>query len=240
MSELFKESDQTPAPVVPPVTTDATTPEVGIFDAALKEITNPEGKPKYGNVPEALNGLKNAQDHIAKLEAENETLRSKTQEAATVQDLMDKLDRQPQEQTVPAGVSIEDVEGVALNALRQAKEQEKSVGNLNHVESEMTKRFGAEASAKFKQKANDLGMSTAELSNLAMRSPQAFLNQFPNEKPQGTPTLDLRGLNIEALSTGKPATTVTVPKDIMFGAKTSSVKQLWSDVQAKVNSEYSN
>jgi hypothetical protein len=240
MSELFKESDQTPAAEVTPVTEVAPTPEAGIFDAALKEITNPEGNPKYGNVPEALNGLKNAQEHIAKLEAENNSLRTKTQEAATMEDLMAKLDRPPQEQTVPAGVSIEDVEGVALNALRQAKEQEVSVGNLNRVESEMTNRFGAEASTKFKQKANDLGMTTAELSNLAMRSPQAFLNQFPNAKPQGTPTLDLRGLNIEALATGKPATTLTVPTNIMYGAKSTTVKQLWSDVKSKVNSEYSN
>jgi len=239
MSELCKEPDQAPAAEVTPVTPVATPPEAGIFDAALKEITNPEGNPKYGNVPEALNGLKNAQAHIAKLEAENNDLRTKTQEAASMEDLMAKLDRPPQE-TIPAGVSIEDVEGVALRALRQAKEQEVSVGNLSSVESEMTKRFGSEASTKFKQKANDLGMSTAELSNLAMRSPQAFLNQFPVQKPQGTPTLDLRGLNIEALATGKPATTLEVPTNIMYGAKSTTVKQLWSDVKSKVQSEYSN
>jgi hypothetical protein len=222
-----------------PVTATAevvATPAVDMFGTALAEITNNEGKPKYSDVPAALDGLKNAQEHIAKLEADNATLRAGATEAATIEQLMAKLDVPREAQTAPTGVSIEDVAGVARQTLADAKAHEAAVMNMNSVESEMAKRYGSEAQTRIAEKASEIGMSLDELKSLALRSPKAFLAQFPTSVPQGTPTpANLQALNIEALTTGvRRETAIKVPENVMHGAKTSDVKALWHSIGAQI------
>lgn len=244
MSELFQEGATTPENATNPEPAQAEAapvaqPAESMFASHLEAIQTTEGKPKYSSVPQALDGLKNAQEHIARLEAENAQMRAKTTEAATVEQLMAKLDEPREVPTAQPGVSIEDVTAVARQAFMESRQNEADVANIRSVEAEMAKRFGAEANTRVVQTAADLGMSSDELKALAIRSPKAFLANFPAPVAPGTPTpANMQALNTEALRTGRRSDAVKLPDNVMYGAKSHEITDLWKTIAADVSNQY--
>lgn len=200
------------------------------YSEFLEAITNSEGKPKYKSVPDALLGAAKAQEHIARLEQENASLRGVAQKVETLEQVLARLETGKATDQSPAP-KVEDQEKLVLSVLERREAAVREEGNRKAVLSALKEKFGDKTNDALTQKANDLGMSVADLGALAARSPKAVLEYFKVES-KGTPNVQ-GTVNTEAL---KPVQgELKAPDNIMWGAKTSEVVDFWKQIKADVN-----
>jgi hypothetical protein len=168
----------------------------------LANIKNERGEPKYKDVQEALNGLKNAQEYIPTLK---QTLTQKEEEIVqlratservkelerTLEALTSKGERH--EPTTQTPVTPEAIADLVNRALTQRETVAVQESNVKAVVQTMKELFGTDAEKKFYDKAAELGLSVAEFNSLAAKSPKAVLEilgvkntQRPNNS--GAPT----------------------------------------------------
>lgn len=233
MSEQeFLGDPQAAAPVTPeaaPQVANATSD----FSDILATITNPEGKPKYGTVKDALIGASHAQKHIATLEAENSELKRIAEQVETLKALMqDNLTQQPKADQ-PAGLKQEDLENLVRNTLNRTQQEEKATANRMSVLNTLKGKFGEKLNEALEKQSQELGLSVAELGALAAKAPNAVLKYF-NAESKGTPAVN-GTVNTQALtpSTGP----VVAPNNIMWGAPTKDVVGFFRQIKEEVNKE---
>ena len=196
MSELFDNLETpavTPAEAKPTATETPATPTVPSFDDHLKSIVTSDGRQKYNDVPTALDGLKNAQDHIATLTTQLAEAKAKVDEAKGVDDVLEQLRQAnqpaPTPTSVPAGISQEDVLKLVNQTLTQKQIEEKHAQNASALRASLKETFGddAKAAEAFNAKAVELGMSSEELTTIAVSNPKLILAHFNKTK---VPTAD--------------------------------------------------
>jgi len=144
---------------------------------ALSDYIGP-GK-KYATVEEAVKSVDFAQNHIAKLEGENNDLRSKAYQGDAVREILAKIEANKNagnEQT--KGLSVEDISKLFETKLNQHTEQKTATENLQSVDKKMKAKFGDQAQKQMVQKASQLGMSLDDMRKTAERSPNAFMAWF--------------------------------------------------------------
>jgi len=198
----------------------------------LEAITNQEGKPKYKSVSDALIGAAKAQEHIARLEAENAEFRANFTKAKTGEELLKELEseRKRADQPVP---KVEDQESMILSVLEKREAALREKGNREAVLSTLKNKYGDKLESALQSKAEDLGLTVAELGSLAARSPKAVLAYF-DAKATGTPTV--KGtVNTEALQPVQKGP--TVPENIMWGASTQDRINLLREIRADVEKQ---
>lgn len=217
----------TPAAEAPKVTAESK-PEYTEFLAA---ITNPEGQQKYRTVADALIGAAKAQEHIQRIEAENAELRSVAKKVDTLEQVLLNLEQGKPVQTIQAVPAVEDQEKIVLSVLEKQRAAEAAKANREQVLNALKERYGDKVNEALTQKANDLGLSVAELGALAARSPKAVLDYFKAEG-KGTPTVQST-VNTQALS--PQPTEVKTPENIMWGASTREVVDFFRQVKEDVN-----
>ncbi len=200
------------------------------YSEFLEAITNSEGKPKYKSVPDALLGAAKAQEHIARLEQENASLRGVAQKVDTLEQVLARLETGKGSDNSLAP-KVEDQEKLVLSVLERREAAAREEGNRKTVLSALKEKFGDKTNDALAQKANDLGMSVADLGALAARSPKAVLEYFKVES-KGTPNVQ-GTVNTEALRPTQGE--VKAPDNIMWGAKTSEVVDFWKQIKADVN-----
>jgi hypothetical protein len=200
------------------------------YSEFLEAITNSEGKPKYKSVPDALLGAAKAQEHIARLEQENASLRGVAQKVDTLEQVLARLETGKGSDNSLAP-KVEDQEKLVLSVLERREAANREEGNRKTVLSALKEKFGDKTNDALTQKANDLGMSVADLGALAARSPKAVLEYFKVES-KGTPNVQ-GTVNTEALRPVQGE--VKAPDNIMWGAKTSEVVDFWKQIKAEVN-----
>lgn len=200
------------------------------YSEFLEAITNSEGKPKYKSVPDALLGAAKAQEHIARLEQENASLRGVAQKVDTLEQVLARLETGKGSDNSLAP-KVEDQEKLVLSVLERREAANREEGNRKTVLSALKEKFGDKTNDALAQKANDLGMSVADLGALAARSPKAVLEYFKVES-KGTPNVQ-GTVNTEALRPVQGE--VKAPDNIMWGAKTSEVVDFWKQIKADVN-----
>ena len=203
-------------------------PEYGEF---LQAITNPEGKPKYKTVADALIGAAKAQEHIQRIETENAELRGVAKKVETMEQLLQRLEQgKGSDQTLMP--KVEDQEQMVLSVLEKRDHALRERQNKEQVLESLKGKFGDKVQEVLQAKANDIGLSVAELGALAARSPKAVLNYF-DTKPF-SPSVQST-VNTQALT---PKTDqAPPPENIMWGASTKDVVGFFRQVKDEVNKE---
>lgn len=215
-----------PTPEAQPV--EAGKPEYSEF---LQAITNPEGRPKYKTVADALIGAAKAQEHIQRIEAENAELRAVAKKVDTMEQLLQRLEVGKGSDPAPIP-KVEDQEKLVLSVLEKQKAVEREQANREAVLNSLREKFGDKVNDVLTSKANDLGLSVAELGALAARSPKAVLGYF-DSKPVA-PSVQST-VNTQALQ--PRSGDLKAPENIMWGASTREVTDFFRQIRTEVNKE---
>ena len=202
------------------------------YSEFLEAITNSEGKPKYKSVPDALLGAAKAQEHIARIEQENANLRGIAQKVETLEQVLARLETgKPADQ--PVMPKVEDQESLVLSVLEKREIALREKQNREAVLNSLKEKFGDKVSDALTAKANDLGLSVADLGAMAAKSPKAVLSYFQTET-KGTPTVQ-GTVNPQALQPKSDG--VKTPENIMWGANTKDLVGFFRQIKEEVNKE---
>jgi len=219
---LFDEQPATPAdpaanaaPAVAPAAapqgvgtpTLAVSPEP--FADLLGSIKNDRGEKKYETIPKALEGLQHAQEYIPQLQlkldnqAEEVTrLREELAKRTAVEDVVDRLSANQQQQAnQPVSLDENAVQDMLGQLLDQRDAKSIQEANVATVVNSLKESLGAEAEKAFYGKAQELGMTVAQMNLLAAQSPLAVLSYFGETPvaPQAAPTVTTGGVNTTAI-----------------------------------------
>lgn len=164
----------TPAPNTNPATD---------FNQFLSMIVNENGEQKYKTVEEALKGGAHAQAYIAKLQADKAALEAqvqaataaKSREAELEQTLQELLAKQGTPATPVDAPKPDDIAELVMKQLAARDAASKAKANQAEVASKLLEKFGTEAEAKYNSAAQELGLTVAELNDMAAKSPKAVL-----------------------------------------------------------------
>lgn len=143
-----------------------------------------EGK-KYATPEEAVRALAHANHHIGQLEGENATFRTQLDKAATVEDIMSKLQSGQQQppaaapdntdQSDPTNKSTEQPEDIRQLVSEMLKEQQSTqtaAQNKQQVIDAMTQQFGGKAGEVWDNVEKNLGVN---LDTICAQSPSAAM-----------------------------------------------------------------
>jgi NADH dehydrogenase/NADH:ubiquinone oxidoreductase subunit G len=215
-----------------PQTSGSAQPQSDQYSNLLNTIVNDEGSPKYRTIEEALVGSSHAQEHIRRLEQENEQLRQGRLQADAVQEIKEALLHNRQEPTSSGGQ--EDFASIAEQVYERRQQEVAQQSNVQQVNSVMHEKFGDNARTHVEQKAQELGVGVEFLSSLAATSPKAFLAYFDTQPAPGTPSTPSTSQPRQAPVAGQG---LEVPSNIMVGASSRQVLDLWRSVGARVQEE---
>lgn len=174
---IFESKPTTPAqPVVTPQD----------YTSLLGMIVNEQGEQKYKTIEDALKGGAHAQAYIAKLAAEKAALEARLEAASQHQSREAELERTLQEllaktqttsaPTTPVEASNpEDIASLVLKQLEARDAASKAKANQSEVAAKLLETFGAEAEKKYNDAAQELGLTVAEMNEMAAKSPKAVL-----------------------------------------------------------------
>ena len=106
--------------------------------------------------------------------------------------------------------------------------------NVQQVNAAMQEKFGDNARTHVEQKAQELGVGVEFLSSLAATSPKAFLAYFDTQPAPGTPSTPSTSQPRQGTQAGQG---YEVPDNILVGASTRQVLDLWRNVAQEVQDE---
>jgi hypothetical protein len=167
--------DTAPIPATPVTEPQKQTPD---YNQMLGMIVNAEGKAKYTTVEDALKGASHAQVHIATLEQELATLKSSLGDSKKVEDLIatlqsQKNDDNPTSDNGQKTLSETDIQMLIKNTLTDINSQSTQQANIASVTGKFKELYGEKASETLYSKAEDLGMSKADINGLIAKNPTA-------------------------------------------------------------------
>jgi head-tail adaptor len=160
------------------------TQNVNPLATLLADIKNENGQQKYQSAEEALRGAAHAQEYIrtlqrekAEAEARLTALASKEDKTVelerTLAELMQKVNKPAEPASnVPTG---DDIAAIVAKTLDSRSAAETAKSNQDAVAAVLLKSFGAEAETKYNEAAQELGLTPAEMNQLAAKSPKAVL-----------------------------------------------------------------
>ena len=222
--------------VVAPVTQVATpTPTFVVPDTAKDMIG--EGK-KYQSVEQALTSLQPAQEHIAKIEAENAEIREQLTRSKTAEEIFESIRTQSatQTETVSAPqIDMSVVEQMVEQKLTATEAQKVAQDNTKSVVDKLTTHYGSKEKAEqvYIEQANALGLGVAGLNNLSATSPKAVFEMLGisgNTQPASVHTTSTVNTDAITAQTQQPAPA----KSIMGGATSSQAIDAWRACAEKV------
>lgn len=148
-----------------------------------------DGK-KYSD-PEALARSRvEADQHIARIEAENAEYKAKAAEAKTVEELLAKINaprvvepvaNQPAQ---PDALTPDAVAELIKDKFNELKTNDVTQKNLGEVSNRMLELYGDKANEVLRQRAADLEVPVEWLQDIAARSPKAFYAQLGLDNKQ--------------------------------------------------------
>jgi len=137
-----------------------------------------EGK-KYATLEEALKSVEFAQNHIAKLEGENDQLRSRAYQGDAVNDILAKIEANKQAGNDPnKGIDLKQIDSLLETKLNQRTQKELMDNNIRSVDKKMREKFGDKAKEALSKKATELGLTIEVMQETAAKSPGAFMAWF--------------------------------------------------------------
>lgn len=211
-------------------------PQAPVLPDNVKDLVGP-GK-KYATVEKALEALGHAQDHIARIEAENADIRARAESALSVEQVhetVQELLKKERETRAPVSVDEAALSGVLDRALTQREAAKIAKDNANAVVGALSGKFGEKAQEQYELKAKELGLSVADLNELSKKSPKAVLGYFGIADKAPAVAKSHGSLNTAALNTG--AQLPEKPKSPMSGGTTKDVQAMWDYAKKKVLSQ---
>lgn len=187
----------------PPINTPQTPASPDAVVTMLQSIKNEKGEPKYKTVEDALKALQHSQTYIPTLTDEKKRLEQELEEArlqsAKVSELEATVARMLSNSQnssgnpAPASIDESKIEELVNRTLTKTKAQEDAATNTKLVIQAVASKFGAKSEEVFYAKAAELGMSKAEINQLAATRPKAVLSLLgiqdtvvPNTSRQST------------------------------------------------------
>lgn len=217
------------------------------FDDLLNGIKNDSGERKYKSVESALEALKHSQEHIPKIQGDNELLTQEVEslksQQAKIDNLTDIVSRlsAPKEDVVNQPESTfneQDVAKLIQQQLTQNQAEASKQSNIKSVTETLSQSFGTEAESKFYGKAEELGMTREAFNELAGTSPKAVLAFFGNTPKDPSLTKGSQGVdhNYQSpVNTGKVESSM---KSVMSGASTKELAAEFKRHQAAVYAKH--
>lgn len=237
-SNLFNQSN---SPAVDPQQNPATDP----LQDLLASIKNEQGVPKYKDVPTALSALQHSQafiDQLKREKAEQDAklaqLQAELEKRQAVEDVVNRLS-QPSSNAATTNTEVltpEQIAKLVQDQLQQATDLSQKEANLRKVNETLITRFGDKAGEVLKAKATELGMTVAELGELAQKTPQAVLAYFPattKDTPQPS------GLNTSGFQSSVNTTEIPNPsKSILSGASSKEQAAYMAQIKQAIYAKY--
>lgn len=197
-----------------------------------------EGR-KYKTVDELAKAYLNADSFIEQLKAENQELRSKTVEAKTIDEVLERLTaNQSNAATATAGepasstngLSAEDVAKIVQQTVTGLETAKIKEGNIKKADAEMRKIFGDKAGEVYKSVAK-----TPELHNAYMKLAEADPSQFVAlfTKEQGSTS---QGSQVDSGSSVNTTTTYTSGNNVR--ENTQGTKEYYSKIRREDPKRY--
>lgn len=169
----------------------------------LEELVG-EGR-KYADAEALAKSRIHADNHISQLEKDNEELRQELLKRQGMEEFYERLKnaRSEPEPTTPEPtsegerqtgqpneISQDYVRSLVNEAVSEFVSAEQQNRNKDYVMGELEKRMGPGYQAKMRERAAQLGESTQDLSEMAMKKPQVFLELMAPQvsAPQSEPT----------------------------------------------------
>lgn len=215
----------------------------------LKSIVNKDGQPKYNDIEKALDALVHSQTHIERLEAEAaernaelEKVRTRAAEAEALETIIERLrPTNPEEKktTSTTGTSeaatVAQLEEVIERGLQRREAMKQAQDNLKLVNDTLLAKFGGDMN-KTKEavaaKAQELGLSPANLAALSSQSPAAVLAYFGETAGRASPTVSS---STTLLSPPSNDDELKRPeKSLLLGAKTKDQKAFMAEIRKQV------
>lgn len=234
-------NDQTPSANTPSVNTDAAS-------TLLAQFKNERGEQKYKTVEDALNALAHSQNFISTLVNEKRELESKFNEIKpvadkvvqlenTVSELLNKGTAQP-----PAGITEEQIATHIERTLTQREQQQIAQNNIKSVVATLRETLGDDAEKTFYGKAEELGMTKAEINALAARTPKAVLKMLGIEDRKivqsGSPP-NTSSINTTSLEPNKQTFITRNSKKLSVGATTQELHEESANARRMVDELHS-
>ena len=178
----------------------ATDDVLSVFADKLLEIKNENGQPKYDSIEKALDALKASQEHIRRLEQEAaernnnlSSLEEKARKAEELEEVIRRLSEQNNNQSErqppsTEGLNEQQIADLVRRELETVRKTDTAVNNLKKVDQAIRNKFGESAATIVKQKANELGMTPAELKELSATKPDLVLSLFGEKTSTINPT----------------------------------------------------
>jgi hypothetical protein len=211
--------------------TQTTAPE-GAFADLLSGIKEGD-RQKYTSVEDALKSITPAQEHINRLEAENAELKRKAEEAKTIEELMSKLESETKVDQ-PVGQTFDESKVAALIEAQLERKQQESVSrqNTEAVMKAFQERYGEKASEAYNQMAQEAGLTSDMLKNLAATSPKVVLKLAGFDSKPSMPGKTESTVRTEGFGASKVLPSAQVK---MVGSDTNQLVNAWRATEAIVN-----
>lgn len=244
-ANLFEGAPAPAAPATPaaPAAPAAPAPAGNAYADLLSTIKNEAGAPKYDSVEKALEALKHAQDFIPTLKSE---LEKKDEELAALRVSKEKFDNleavvqrltanPPNVEEIPPatrGLDEQAVSNLVKKTLAETEMTRKAMENLDKVQKALTEKFKDKAQEAIRQRAEELGVTPADLGELAKKSPALALQLF-NTKLGNTPSVTTGSVTSSLQPTKEPP--VGPPeRSILSGASSAELRDYFSRVKSEV------
>jgi hypothetical protein len=158
----------------------------------LNSIVNESGQPKYKDVATALDALQASQQFIEQLKSEKkaeeeakERAMKELEKVGNIEDFVNRLNPTPEPKTVTPtkvsdseGLSVEQVDAIFQKKLEEQNRRQQEISNLTSVQKSLAEKFGDQAAAKVKQRAEELGTTPAAMEDMAKNNPKLVLELF--------------------------------------------------------------
>lgn len=226
-------NDVTPSasPTVEPVVNQAqATDPNSLFAHQLASIKTDDGRQKYADVPTALNSIPHAQGRIAEQAEEIRKLQEELAKRQGAEEILKQLKSQqaPVEQPSNVGIDETTIAQMLDKRLTQRETEAKQNANASQVLNHLKTTFGDKAESQFNAKAQQLGLSVQQLSDLARQAPQAALAFFNAPAPSpANPTMGSVNTNVLQTKPQQPDNAT------IFNGGTSPSIQSWRAAAAK-------
>lgn len=203
----------------------------------LATIKNERGEQKYASLEAALEGLRNAQEFIPNLraqqaekDAEIERLRVQAERVQALEESIAALTSQRNDNQPTAAPAFDEnkLADLVNQTLSKREQAALQTANVASVVSNLQQSFGADAEKKFYDKATEMGMTMAEMNALAAKSPKAVLamlgvSQAATKQNQSTPTPGT--VNTSAFTPQENSYVGRNPKQALVGATTQDIRE---------------
>lgn len=210
------------------------------FSDLLSTIKNERGEPKYKDLTTALDALRHSQEYIPQIKTDLEEKERKLQELLaenarlkTVEETLARItsSNTPEPNTTVNknnGLSAEEVAQLVTNTLSQREAEAVQQANISQVINKANEVYGAEAQKIFYDKAKEMGLSAAQINNLAKQSPQAVFNLLglnQTNRQAGLPQPTIGSINTAGYQPNPQSFLGRNAKPVILGASTDELKQ---------------